>query len=160
MERLGLALQCLGRARELQGRIHECVNAYRKAMDNFHNIKVADNFRYAQMSLKLGEHYSRQAGHAQYAPWVLPLSHSSEKTLTHDRNFIRDAIRIFGMYDYYKPELARALFKMHQYEITYKSPTDDRWLVKARNAYRDLRPGEAGDPGEAEFNKLVRFWSR
>lgn len=65
--RLGLALHCLGNARQKQGLIPHSLAAYRKALANFEAILGHESFRVAQIKLKLGEILGAQDGHAQFA---------------------------------------------------------------------------------------------
>lgn len=67
IRRLGLALQCLGNAREKQGLPRESLEVNQRALANFRAVIGPDSFRVAQINLKLAENYGAQEGHAPIA---------------------------------------------------------------------------------------------
>lgn len=78
------------------------------------------------------------------------------------------AIDIFRQAPYYKPELARALYKKSVFlasskkQEAYLSMHDDPSYKEAVALYSDLRPhtySTAQNLGEKDFDSLVRFWS-
>ncbi|KAK4221667.1 hypothetical protein QBC38DRAFT_513436 [Podospora fimiseda] len=147
--KLGLALQCLGVAREKQGLLSQSVDAYKKALLNFKDILGPDSFRVAQINLKLGEIAGKRD-----APQVA-------------RMLFTQAIQTFERTPYYKPELARALYKLSEFNDSIRKtgfdhPAVDVDYKRAVELFYELQPqASKGKPlGGEEFDMLVRFWSR
>ncbi|KJR86769.1 uncharacterized protein SPSK_02194 [Sporothrix schenckii 1099-18] len=147
--RLGLALHCLANARRRQGRILASFKAYQKAWANYRATEGPDTWRLAQIDLKLAEIYVTQPN----IPGTAELA---------KEHFDR-AIKAFGRSPFHKNELARALYRHALSLGELKTPLGPQpTYEKAKGLYYGLRPEASREtpPGEAEFDSLVRFWSR
>lgn len=146
--KLGLALQCLGVVREKQGILSQSFDVYQKALINFKEILGADSFRVAQINLKLGEICGKR-GATQPARW-----------------YFTQAIQTFERTPYYKPELARALYKLSRFNDSLRKTgsgvPEDLDYKRAVELFYGLQPQASKEkpPGGEEFDLLVRFWSR
>ncbi|ERS95526.1 hypothetical protein HMPREF1624_08042 [Sporothrix schenckii ATCC 58251] len=147
--KLGLALHCLANARRRQGRILASFKAYQKAWANYRATEGPDTWRLAQIDLKLAEIYVTQPN----IPGTAELA---------KEHFDR-AIKAFGRSPFHKNELARALYRHALSLGELKTPLGPQpTYEKAKGLYYGLRPEASREtpPGEAEFDSLVRFWSR
>ncbi|UKZ61396.1 uncharacterized protein TrAtP1_002661 [Trichoderma atroviride] len=151
--KLGLALHCLGNARQSLGLHRESQEAYRKALVNFRACLGPNSFRVGQMKLKLAEQLGHHKGFGQLA-----------------ESFFNQAIRIFSATSYYSPELARALYKKYQFlvslntgspNVTTPGPEDLIYKEAAETYHRLCPQADKTTPlNGPDFDSLVRFWSR
>ncbi|KAH8125262.1 hypothetical protein LI328DRAFT_167514 [Trichoderma asperelloides] len=147
----------------------ECIILEQTLPDHLHEGVISQFAHIYQAWAWLGlKQYSKAAGLSLTVIEYRKMKFKENDVESFKMNFDQ-AIDIFRQAPYYKPELARALYKKSVFlaslkkQEAYLSMHDDPSYKEAVALYSGLRPhanSTAQNLGEREFDSLVRFWSR